>query len=132
MDNKNLINIDFFIQKLKNIQAHSGLNLTQFLDFICISRQLLSKWAKHQSSPTIERINEIAKILNIPAYQLLIDNPTNTIEVNKDTIQSLKFTYNGETLTDKQNLIIAQTLYFNILGQLHSDNLDDFLKNNDV
>lgn len=60
-----------FAQQLTNLRKQKGLSQQQLADKLYMTRQAVSKWETGESSPDLNRMQEIADILDVSVQVLL-------------------------------------------------------------
>lgn len=69
--------------KLKFYRKHAGLSQIKLAEKLGISIATLRRWEAGETSPNAAKISELAEVLNIPAYALMVENEAKNINTGK-------------------------------------------------
>ncbi|GKQ42394.1 hypothetical protein RD055328_03170 [Companilactobacillus sp. RD055328] len=61
-----------FSDQLINLRTKRGLSQEQLADKLYVSRQAVSKWEKADSTPDLDKVIQIAKILDVSLDELVL------------------------------------------------------------
>lgn len=107
-------------ERIESISKKRGMSLREVNEKAKLGTNAIYRWKKQ--TPSIDKVESVAKVLNVTVDYLLGQNSTPEWANRKDTLDLKKFlddndgsfTYGGDDLTDdeKEKLKIAMTQIF--------------------
>ena len=67
-----------------------GLNQAQLAEKICVSSQAITHWFKEKYSPSWQNIVALAKALDVPTSEILINNPNRVADMQSEIYGTVK------------------------------------------
>lgn len=96
--------------KVITLRKEKGLSQEQLADYLGVSRQSVSKWEADQSTPSLDKIIQIADIFGVSVDYLVRENVTSE-EKNKTVVTTLDDVSVMQQLDEIKHLMKQEDLY---------------------
>lgn len=82
---------NFFSKNLKYMRENKGISKNKLGEMVGVNQTTIGRWESNEITPSIDNVEEVANVLNIPLPDLLIrdlqfDN-AETVDIDSDTVQ---------------------------------------------
>lgn len=105
---------NLFSKNLKYLRESKGISRNKLGEMVGVNQTTIGRWETNEITPSIDNVEEVASVLNIPLPDLLIKDLTNP-ENSYNKLDNLLFS-KAKTLTDDEKQAVLH-----VIDAIHKD-----------